>query len=179
MFCFAQRCFIGELETAGRQHCCQSSIWTISISSSKTAGTELETSPWCIPLRYFFHAALRAGLKFSPRLSIVFAMFWRRTCHFWVSPDSIRKCTYNLKKGGADQPRLLTQPTLLTLFGNYAPRPHYECTACINLRYQTQNLLIQRQAREPLRHQGRYHNWYHELMQVSPKVIDILVKLPW
>ena len=62
---------------------------------------------------------------------------------------AVKKC--NLK-GGADQPRLLSQPSL---FGNYVPRSHHEGAACINLGIETKNLLIQRRAREPLRHQGR------------------------
>ena len=49
-------------------------------------------------------------------------------------------------------PRFLTQPSL---FGNYVPRSHHEGAAYINLRSRTKNLLIQRQAHEPLRHQGR------------------------
>jgi len=44
-------------------------------------------------------------------------------------------------KGGADQPRLLSQPSL---FGNYVPRSHHEGAACINLRSRTKNLLIRR-----------------------------------
>ena len=55
-------------------------------------------------------------------------------------------------KGGANQPRLLSQQSL---FGNYVPRSQHEGAACINLRSRAKNLLIQRRAREPLRHQGR------------------------
>ena len=80
-------------------------------------------------------------------------------------------------KGGADQPRLLSRPSL---FGNYVPRSHHEGAACINLRSQTKNLLT----REPLRHQGRinqlhwfrhifykkriFNNAYHRSLKVGP-----------
>ena len=53
-------------------------------------------------------------------------------------------------EGGADQPRLLSQPSL---FGNYVPKSHHEGAACIYLGSRAKNLLIQRRAREPLRHQ--------------------------
>ena len=45
--------------------------------------------------------------------------------------DNLMKIHNNNNKGGADQPRLLSRPSL---FGNYVPRSHHEGAACINLR---------------------------------------------